>query len=276
LTIILIKKFLQGRYIIAWIFRGDFMSFIDDFLEINYEVIKKTMFALKNNLSIILLGIPYIAGVMALFSIAGSMGFFAGIVLFVGLSAIASNYLYIIENILTYGKFSREDFQNGFQVYLRKIYILLLIYWFFQFTVNMFLGDIFMFVPFLAFVFMILKFALAVALSALPEVVYQKYFGDFENVTYAFDFFKENWKEWGIPNAILLMVGYFVYYVVGKFMLLFSGLNPTVFAFISFLIFSIAIQAILAFGMIYRGYLFKILSVSSKRKREYMKNMFRH
>lgn len=252
------------------------MGFIDGFLEINYEVIKKTVYALKNNLSIILLGIPYIAAIMALLSIAGSMGFLSGIIIFVGLSALASNYLYIIENIITYGTFSKEDFQNGFKVYLRKVYILLLIYWFFQFTVSMFLGDILMFVPLLGFVFKIFGFALAVALSALPEVVYQKYFGDFENVTYAFDFFKENWKEWGIPNAVLLLVGYVIYFVVGKIMMLFVGLDPVVYGFVNFLIFSVAIQAILAFGMIYRGYLFKVLSVSSKRKREYMKNMFRN
>jgi len=252
------------------------MSFLDEFLEINYEVIKKSTYAFKRNLGILFWGIVFVVLNMVLQNIAVGLPLFAHIAILMVNSALISEYLYVIENIITYGKYSRNDLKVGYKVYFKKIYIILLIFWFADYTIQLFLRDIMAMVPLLSIVVSLLKVAVLIVLSAVPEVVYQKYFGDFENIVYAYDFFKENWKEWGLPNLILFACSFLIYFLVVKLTLLIPVANPYLFAFLRFLIYGIAIQAILAYGMIYRGYLFKVLSISSKRKREYMRNMFKH
>ncbi len=50
-------------------------------------------------------------------------------------SAVFSNYLFLMNRIVRTGQFTQDDFQHGFKVYFRKVWVVLLIIWVAQFAV---------------------------------------------------------------------------------------------------------------------------------------------
>src|SRR5699024_3820615 len=107
-----------------------------------------------------------------------------------------------------------------------------------------------------------------VLLNALPETIYQKYYGPVDTISYSFNFLTENVLNWAIPNIIYFLLLYPILPNIMNIVLMISfGTIPSPTYIITFFVG----QLIFNFGMIYRGHLFEVLSTSTKRKREFMK-----
>lgn len=119
---------------------------------------------------------------------------------------------------------------------------------------------------------------------AVPEVIHQKNKEHLDIFSYGHEFIKENWHLWFWIN---MAFGFGLYWIVQLLvnpvansvfpMDIFRSLTlfDLYFSILKFALVSAAILSVpLTFVLIFRGYLFKILSVSSKRKREYMRNTY--
>lgn len=248
------------------------MNIIQDIIGVNKEIIPKGIKLTLNNWPIIFTGFVYAIILGVLWRVAFMFSILAGIIITLVQGALFSNYLYLIENIIRYGKIDFEDFKSGFKVYTGKIYGILVVIWFVNYGAGLFLRPLLNIqLGFISLwtIFLIVAFIL---LNCLPEVIYQKHCHVADSFTYSFEFIKENWLDWLLPNVILL--GAFVW-LTG------SGLNPSailgrgLFALSTQSIIGYAVgQLLLSFIMVYRGLLFNILSTTSRRKRMFMRNTY--
>ena len=115
----------------------------------------------------------------------------------------------------------------------------------------------------------ILQILILVLLNPLPETIYQKGYTAPNTFVYTFDFFKENWFNWIIPIGIFTIL---IYLVSGQMLTGLFNINiDFTFNFsIVYLLRYLIGQTIFTFMMIYRGYLYKLLSTSTIRKRMFM------
>lgn len=250
------------------------LNIIQDIILTNKGIIYKSFKLAIKNWKIFLVGIAYFIFSILMFRIASYAWILGGIIIALFQSAIISNYLYLIENIIEYEKFTLEDFKRGFTVYLRKIYTILIIFWFVGFGADLFLRPI---VSMriggfsLWFIIQILAFIL---LNSLPETIYQKHYIGFDIITYSFEFIKENFFEWFIPNICIIALIWAVHIITNKVMFL-IGLNLNIFSMLKILIDAVVYILLISYGMIYRGKLFNVLSTSTRRKRMFMRNMYK-
>lgn len=255
------------------------MELLKDLYYVNRMTVKKTSKLFIPNWPIALTGFIYIfLNALLVFIIAtifrgAILGIFTGILLTISTSAMISNYLYLLHNILRYGKFTLQDFKNGFKIYLWKIYGILVIGWLASLLLNRIVAPVLhRFFP-TGILSLIINIVILIFLNPLPESIYQKFYSSWETITYAFDFIKENWIEWFVPNIILLAA---LYFITGRIIFnLFSihiGMNIdfSIYSIFQFLIG----QLLFSFTMIYRGVLFDILSTSTRRKRMFMRDLY--
>lgn len=257
------------------------MNIIKDIILNNKEALRKSIYGLKSNPGLLVVGVPYIAVMYIFMIIASGLSFFGGIIIFAAQAAVVSSYLYIIENILMYNKFSMNDFKDGFRVYFRKVYGILFILWIVQYGVDLFLLPIFRLIPLFNYIYLIVMFCAFVILNPLPEGIYQKHYDEWNTIVYTFNFTKENLIDWFIPNAIIIAGIYFLsngiqvvfYKIFGGILLSLGSFGQPVYIALYAIVFSIIIQGILGFYMLFRGYLYGILSNTSRRQRNYRRNM---
>jgi hypothetical protein len=249
------------------------LNILEDLIGVNKETIPKAVKLTLNNWPIIFTGLVYAVILGILWRVAFMFSLLAGIIITLVQGALFSNYLYLIENIIRYGKIDLEDFKQGFKIYLGKIYGILVVIWFVNYGASLFLSPLLNIRLGFISLWSLVLIAAFILLNCLPEVIYQKHYHVAESFTYAFEFMKENWIDWLIPNAVLL--GTFV-------MLTGSGLNPA--AILGRGVFSVSTQSIagyiaaqllLSFIMVYRGLLFDVLSTTSRRKRMFMRNNYK-
>lgn len=236
---------------------------LNDILCMNKEISKTAFKRMISNWPIIFIGTGY--GILVLvFSMLSSRLFIGPLAIISGflmaflMAAIYSHYLYLIEQIIKKGKINTYDLKDGFLYYIRKIYGVFFVLWIASFLLNTVrVGSL----------SIILTYAAILVFNALPETIYLKRYDSMESIRYSLDFIKENWVEWYIPNAVFLVA-----------MLL---LNLNIIAIPYSLIYSLSIKTIAFFIagqivfnyiMIYRGLLFELLSTSTRRKREFMRN----
>ncbi|WP_425449158.1 hypothetical protein [Dethiothermospora halolimnae] len=259
------------------------MSFFRDLYYINRKCVKDTLKLFGKNWLIIFIGIAYPVISIVLMKIIGilSMSFilslFAGLILIIAESAITSNFLYLLYNIVNHGKFTVQDFKDGFKVYLWKIYTVFFIGWIARFVFDQFIARALQgILPFLSYIALalIIQILVLLLLNPLPEAIYQKHYSSWESIVYAFKFIKDNWIEWFIPNIIFMLI---LYYSTGTIISDVLAYNTGVFFNVS--VFSIVRyllgQLIFSFTMIYRGVLFDILSTSNRRKRMFMLDLYK-
>ena len=261
------------------------MEFFKDIIYINKMALKKVSDLFMKNWLIIFTGLIYTtinliaAIIIGPFRSIPLIGLIAGILLYFVSVALFSSYFYVLFNIIKYEKFEFSDIKRGFKVY------------FYELTRVFFIGAIASFIVFgtivpilssslggylspfaLTNILMILVF---IALNPLPEVIYLKGRSGLDSVRYSFEYMKENWVEWLIPNIVLLGL---IYVTTGTLVtqLFSTGIN------LSFNVFSIkgialylVGQTIFSFTMIYRGVLMEILSTSTRRKRMFMRNTYK-
>lgn len=270
---ILITKHLLNQRHIPWKFKKEVLglNMLKDIIETNRSIISKAFKLTLHNWLIIFTGLIYSIVFLLLIRVASMFWIFGGILIAIVQSAIISNYLYLIENIILYDRISIEDFKKGFKVYIWKVYGVLIVIWFANYGAGIFLRPLLNIrVGFLSLWTLIILGAF-IFLNSLPEIIYQKHYDVGESFRYSFEFIKENWIDWFVPNIIFTIL----------LLILFGGMNPinmltrgTNLAQLN--IFSYIIgQLLFSFIMIYRGLLFQVLSGTSRRKRMFLRNVYK-
>ena len=261
------------------------MEFLKDIIYINKITSKKALDLFLKNWMIIFTGLVYITiNIVAIF-VASPFLFIpilnivVGVLLYFLSIALISSYFYILYSIIKYKKFEFKDIKRGLKVYLYEVSRVLFIGWIASILVFRLL------VPILssslggyldpATITSILTIILLIVINPLPEVIYQKGYTGIDGIKYTFEYMKENWVEWLIPNAILIGL---LYAVTGSTITnLFStgiSFNSNILSIKSIGLYLIG-QVIFSFTMIYRGVLFEMLSTSTRRKRMFMRNTYK-
>lgn len=247
------------------------MNYIQDFIYVNKQTIEKSVQGISKNWAIIFTGLFYstmsiLVNTLMGFIFAGPFGIIGGFISYFVQSAIISNYLYLLYNIINYNRFNLNDFKQGFMYFIWKIYGVLFIIYLAQILLSM-LSNI---LGTGAYILNLLIGLIAlVVLNALPETIYLKSYSPTETLMYAFEFMKENWFNWLLPN--ILFIG-LLYFLTGNLLIdLFNtGISFSMNLSARTIFVYLAGQLIFSFMMIYRGNLYKLLSTSTRRKRMFM------
>lgn len=259
------------------------MEILKDIIYLNKMAGKKAFDLFLKNWLVIFTGLIYftitlVARFLATpFLYIPLLNIIIGVVLYLLSAALISSYFYILYSIIKYGKFEFKDIRKGLKVYLYQITRLLFVGWIASIVVFNLLVPIianslggYLSVSTLVNIIMVI---VLFALNPLPEVIYQKGYTGIDGIKYAFDYMKENWIEWLIPNTILLGL---LYLVTGSVItsLFSTGLSINILSAKGIALYLVG-QVIFSFTMIYRGVLFDILSTSTRRKRMFMRNTYK-
>ena len=247
------------------------MDYIKDFIYVNKHSITKTISSISKNWMIVFTGLVYSLISMVVFGFVGMLfrgplSIISGFITYFIQSAIISNYLYLLFNIINYDRFNLNDFKKGFMYFIWKVYGVFFILYLGQLLLSLTSRMLGSSAYLLNIAVGILLFIL---LNPLPETIYIKNYSPSETILYCLDFIKENWLNWLLPNILLTGL---IYIVTGN---LLTGLVNTGiglgFGFSSISIIKYLVgQLIFSFMMVYRGHLFKQLSTSTRRKRMFM------
>lgn len=251
------------------------MRIIEDIILVQKYCIKNASKSLIKNWPIIFTGFVYMTlNIVAIIVIntlfRGVLSLLAGIIFAIVSSSLISNFLYLLSNIINTNRITLQNYKDGFTYYLWEIYGVFFLIWIASYLLSAISGILGWqsgyFVNLLRIIALIL-------LNALPETIYQKNYSVYENVLYTFEFIKENWINWFLPNIVFFAVLYFLTDTIyAELFTIYIGLPGEV--SLESIIRYIIAQTIFSFMMIYRGYLFKILSTSTRRKRMFMKNLY--
>lgn len=242
---------------------------------VNKSTFKKSLKSFSKNWVIIFTGIVYVFLNIAMIIVAnalfsGILSILAGLIIAIVSSSLISNYLYLLFNIINYDRISWDNFKEGFKFFLWKVYGIFFIAWIGSFILSSIAGMLGTNGELLN---RVVSIVIIVGLNPLPETIYQKYLSSGESIRYAFEFMKENWINWLIPNILFYLVLYlvtntwvlniFTTHLSFNFDLTFKGIGLYILG-----------QGLFSFIMIYRGHLFKLLSTSTPRKRMYMNKFY--
>lgn len=251
------------------------MEIIQDLIITNQKVIKTTMKNLKNNPELLVIGVPYIILLALGMMMATSISLIGGLLLFLIESAVFSSYLYVVDRIVTTGKFHMDDVKDGFTVYFRKIYIILLIFYFVNVGLSLFVYPLLSIIPFSYVIILLIQLAIFLIFNPLPEMIYQRYYSEVETIKHTFEFSKNNIITWFVPNILFMIVIGGLTYIISSALLMIiptnlgSSLNISLQIVLSLII----VQGVIGAVMVYRGNLFNALINSSRRKRMFKRHM---
>lgn len=261
------------------------MEFLKDIIYINKMAIGKVSELFLKNWLVIFTGLIYVtitavARIIAMpFMYLPILNIVAGVALYLLSAALLSSYFYILYNIIKYKKFEFKDIKRGYRVYLSEITRILFIGWIasivvFDLVVPIITNSMggYLTPSVLTNIIMI---CVLIALNPLPEVIYQKGYTGLDAIRYTFEYMKENWIEWLVPNVILLGA---LYLITGRVVtsLFSTGVNLGL-GLLSIKDIGLYLigQVIFSFTMLYRGVIFDILSTSTRRKRMFMRNTYK-
>lgn len=239
------------------------------------NTMKRSIRSFKTSWPIIFTAIVYMlinALAMNLISILlrGALSIIGGLFIAILSSSLISNYLYLLYNAINYNRITLQTFKDGFTQYLWKVYGIFFIAWIARYALSI-VSDLIGGAGII--LFSLLSLLALVLLNPLPETIYQKYYSSAESIRYAFDFIRENWLNWFVPNIILFVL---IYVITGRLVLnmfttyLVLDLRLDIVSIGRYLVG----QSLFSFTMIYRGHLFDLLSISTRRKRMYMNRLY--
>lgn len=258
------------------------MNFFSDLKAINKVVLKKTNQAyFKNLLLIPMFGLYLIAYLIIFLILAFTIGqlgnagsFLSSLITWFISCYMISDFMEHIDNALIGKKVSIKDVGKGRMHHFRPLLTATAVP-----RIVLYLITALTKLPIPSTI--ILLFYL---IYAIPEIVYQKRVEHLEMFSYGHRFLKENWKHWLTVNAFLGVITYAVFsgvgFAVNPIIVWLTGLIPVLLtnlllvSIIQLMLVGIIMGIPFMYYFIYRGYIFKILSVSSIRKREYMRNIY--
>lgn len=244
---------------------------LKDIIYINKTAFNRTIKSISKNWMIIFTGIIYTILNIAIFALinvlfTGFLSILTGIVVAIVTAAFISNYLYLLFNIINYDRLNIQIFKDGFKYFLWKIYGVLFI----AYIGSILLSIVSNMLGSMGFIINTLIYlAILVLLNPLPETIYLKSYSSWESVQSTFEFMKENWFNWLLPNIIFHLV---LYFTTGNVItdIFTTHLSFNMIFTIRNLILYIVGQGLFSFIMVYRGHLYKLLSGSTRRKRMFM------
>ena len=245
------------------------MEIIRDLLSTNKKILERTLKSFSKNYLLFLLGIVYMVILFAGSLSATVFGPFASLVIYLIMAAVISDYLYIINQVIHNRTFDMGDFKSGFKVYFRKVYAFLFLIWVIQMGIDLVLAPI---LPMFREPYMVsaINLFMLILFNAIPETIYQKYLSEGDTVTYAAQFIKENALEWFAPNIILIGS---LYLISSQLTVFLARLNLSLLGTVISLVLA---SGVTSFAMIYRGYLYEMLTTTTRRKRMFMNNMYKN
>jgi hypothetical protein len=250
------------------------MDIIQDLIITNRKVYKSTMLKLKNNPELLVIGVPYIVLLALGIMMASSISLIGGLLLFIIESAVFSSYLYVVSNIISTGKFHMDDVKIGFRIYFRKIYIILLLFYFLDYGLSLFVYPILSILPFSYMIVLAIKFGIILIFNPLPEMIYQEHHSEMDTIKATLEFSKNNIVTWFVPNVIFMAIIWVLTLLVSSvIMKIMPSIGGSVGLSIQILLSLILVQAVIGSAMVYRGTLFNILITTSRRKRLFKKHM---
>ncbi|SHD78514.1 hypothetical protein [Schnuerera ultunensis] len=251
------------------------MNLFEDIILVNKSTFKKSIKSFSKNWFIIFTGIVYVLLNIAMIFLvstlfSGILSILAGLMIAIVSSSLISNYLYLLFNIVNYDRITWDNFKEGFKYFLWKVYGIFFIAWIGSFVLSSIGGILGTNAEILS---RVVSIVIIVGLNPLPETIYQKYLSSGESIRYAFEFMKDNWINWVIPNVLF----YFILYLITNTWAFSIFTTHLSFNF-NFTLKDVGLyilgQGLFSFIMIYRGHLFKLLSTSTPRKRMYMNKFY--
>lgn len=197
---------------------------------------------------------------VALYFAAGlvaGMGFIGGILLALALDALFSSYLYFVSQIVSHQRVSVQEIGQSIRAYFWSVLNLMFVFFIARFALGLVLRGM----PQGGLIYAGLILVSVIALNAAPEVIYQeRTYGGLQTIRASWDFLKDNWIEWFVPNVPLLLGVAFITVLTTQAPGQWGLILPAVIG-----------GAALHVVMTFRGFLYRELSGSSHRQR-----MFRH
>jgi hypothetical protein len=169
-------------------------------------------------------------------------------------AAALSCYLYFVGEVVAKSRVKLDEFGRSIGAYFWSIANLFFVLWVATLVIRLLVP------PAQQGVFgQLLFLAAVILLNAAPEVIYQRgSYGGLDTAQRCIRFLQENWIEWGIPNLLLLAIGYLLLsYPLAAFIPFGSIIQPVVYG------------ALLHLVMVFRGHLFAALDGTSHRQRMY-------
>jgi hypothetical protein len=186
------------------------------------------------------------------------LGIIGGILMGLIMQACVSSGLHLLGNMVNTGKAGLDDFVKGFTVYLWELLGIAFILWIpLRIAATVLSG-----VTNGALIYFMIQIALYVFLNPIPELIYQSRTSGLELLSASYNFIIENWIEWFIPNIVLTVLGYFLLNLLGS---LLFGMPALVQSFLRLF----GLGLCLTYVMVFRGFLFAELQVTTRRSREY-------
>lgn len=252
------------------------MNFFDDLKMVYKKAASLTVSKINKNPIVLILPLVYFIIyklAMGVFSVAIApvLGFLSGFILPIISSLILSSYYSQLSDVIFYDRLNFKNFKSSFKEYFASIYsvyfILILISWL---------------MPALSTVrslYVVVSLILVIVFNPIAESIYIR--GEYYTSAYrhSIEFIKENFVLWILPFALylvilnLLGIDFENYILTSGIIDIPLGLNTQGSVNMSFDINNIKeiiIILITAVYAIFRGNLYKILHNSTRRKREYM------
>lgn len=196
--------------------------------------------------------------IMMLAGIIGSRAYIIGgfIIAIVG-AACSGSYLYIIQNVINSRVVTMDDFKYSFTAYLRRVMNTAFYLWIASLVFGLLTQALYR-SPYGWIFTMVVYGVVFILLNPLPEFIYQTYHSELSLFRACYEFMKDNFWEWAIPNIIMLGI---LYYTSG------SGFVPFLRFDVIGMIKYLAGLFVFFYTMVYRGILFRFLNESTRRSR---------
>ena len=129
------------------------------------------------------------------------LGLVGRILLILVVDGCISSGLYLIENLLKSGRANLNDFVKGWGVYIWDIVQVSFILW----VPLMLATQILYAVPNGLLILLFVRILVYTVFNVVPELIYQARLGGLEVLSASYSFVIENWIEWFLPMALLLL-----------------------------------------------------------------------
>jgi len=232
--------------------------------------------ALGRNAWVIVLLPAFSVLVGLLARIAGGFGMAGGLLVYLAVAVATSAFLSVLEGAVGKERVQPSELAEGFGRYLGSVVGLFFVFWVIQFLLTMITHQN----PGLLWLALAVDGIVFLVCNPLPELVYQGRREGVALVDDAVQFMRENSVEWLVPLAAMLLPFFLASVPMGLVAMtemgptsalglltnLLEGLLPES-GGVSRWAAPLVASALLAWGMMFRGFLFKALDRSGRRQR---------
>jgi hypothetical protein len=231
------------------------MNVLTVYLRIYADAFRQALTGIRKNAWTLLLPMALLAtNDLATGLVIGTLGRLGGFVVWIVWAAAASCYLYFLGEVVAKSRVKLEEFGRSVGAYFWSVANLFFVYWIASLLIELMVPG-----PQRRVLLELLRYGALILLNAAPEVIYQRgSYGGLETVQRSIRFLQANWIEWGIPNLLILAIGW----SLRQYGLAELGILGTAIS-------ALLEGALLHLAMVFRGYLFAALDGTSHRQRMY-------